>query len=289
MEKILIKANDGFELAATYYAAPEEVALKGQIVLCPGMGIKQDFYKDFASFMASRGLATYLFDYRGMGASKQGSLKGFSATLMDWAEDVQAVAEYARDKNKNFPLFAVTHSVGGQLLGLTAGAKHWDGIVSVASQSGFWKHWSGKYKFRMWLFWYLLLPIIPRIVGFFPAKKMGLFEDIPKGVGLQWAYWGRHPLYMKREFPKAYFEEITCPIKAYSFVDDEEFAPKSGVDWLHQQYENAAVERLHIAPKSIHLNKIGHFNLFRTGMELVFWEAIYSFFEKESNKRLIKL
>ena len=285
---INIKTKDKQVLSGICYEALGSKT-KGIVIVCPAMGVKQSFYKDFAHFMATQGFVTYTFDYRGMGASAKASLKNFSADLMDWAIDIQAAFNYAKAKDEQLPIFAVTHSVGGQLLALTETAKEWAGIVTVASQSGYWKHWSGKNKARMWFFWHLLLPGLTKSIGYFPAKRMGLFENLPKGVALQWASWGRHPLYLKREFPTAYFEDLTCAVRAYSFSDDEEFAPKPSVDWLHDQYKNARIERLHIESKSLETKKVGHFGFFRSTMQPIFWEMIVSFFENESNKRLIKL
>lgn len=286
--KITVFTKKNQALVAMVYVGAQ-TSYNGVIVLCPAMGVKQNFYKDFALFMAEQGWVIYTMDYSGMGASVKESVKSCTADLVDWAEGIQAVATAAKQAYEGLPLFAVTHSVGGQLLALTEAASDWAAIVTVASQSGYWKHWSGKHLFRMWFFWHALLPGLATLLGYFPAKKLGLFEDLPQAVALQWSRWGRHPLYLKRDFPTAYFSKITCPIRAYSFSDDEEFAPKSAVDWLHNQFEYAPVERIHIEPKEVHLKKIGHFNFFRTSMKSVFWESVHAFFKKESNKRLIKL
>lgn len=283
-----IKTEDEHCLNVSYYNVTNR-APKGIVILCPAMGVKQSFYKEFASFMASQGLITYTFDYRDMGASLTTKIKDSSADLKDWAVDIATVLNYAQTKNKQLPVFAVTHSVGGQLLALTETAKKWSGIVTVASQSGYWKYWNGKYQLRMWFFWHLLLPSFAQIFGYFPAKKLGLFENLPKRVALQWARWGRHPMYLKREFPTAYFKEMKCIIQAYSFSDDEEFAPKESVDWLHEQFENAEVERLHVDTKTLDIKKVGHFGFFKPVMQPIFWETIVSFFLNESNKRLIKV
>ncbi|BDS09994.1 alpha/beta hydrolase family protein [Aureispira anguillae] len=283
-----IHTETGKSLGVTAYAT-SDVPLKAVLVLCPAMGVKQSFYKDFARFMAAKGLATYTFDYNGIGASSKGAIKDCTTDLKEWASDIERVGEYAKKEHKNLPLFAVTHSVGGQLLGLSASAGNWDAIVTVASQSCYWKYWSGIHRLRMWFFFHALLPGLAKVVGYFPAKRLGLFENLPKGSALQWSKWAKQPLYMRGEFPKAHFQAITCPIHAYSFSDDEEFAPKSAVDWLHQQFNKATVQRFHIAPKEVNLNKIGHFSFFRASMKPIFWDRVYSFFEKESNKRLIKL
>ena len=284
-----ISTDNGNELGITYFAPSNAIEPKGQVVVCAATGVLQGFYKDFALFLASRGLGVYTFDYRGIGASRKGSLKGFKANLSDWANDIATVAAHAKKRNAELPLFAVTHSVGGQLLCLTESAKNWDGVLTVASQTGYWPYFNGRYKMRMWLFWYVMLPMFSRITGYFPAKKMGLFEDLPKGVATQWSAWGKHPDYMRSEFPKAHFDDLQCAVRGYSILDDEEFAPKAAVDWLHQQFINAEVERIHLVPKEFNLNSIGHFNFFRKSMQTLFWEDAFSFFEKESNKRLIKL
>ena len=285
-QAINIKAKDGYPIGAVHFMPPQGTQPLGQIVICSATGVLQGFYADVASFLAERGFDVYTFDYRGIGASREGSLKGFSASLNDWAEDIIAVATYAKAQ-KELPLFALAHSIGGQLLTLSSESSLWDGITTVASQSGYWKKFAGKYQFKMWLFWHILLPMA-KWVGYFPAKRLGLFEDLPQAVSKQWCVWGKHPDYLKHEFPNA-FNDITCPVRVYGIEDDYEFAPKKAVDWFAQQFVNAAVTRIHIVPENFGLEKLEHFNFFRKSMRSIFWNDLALFFEKESNKRLIKL
>lgn len=286
-QAIKIKAKDGYELGGLSFAPKKETPLLGQIVICSATGVLQGFYTDVASFLAERGFQVYTFDYRGIGTSRKGSLKGFEASLGDWAEDIAAIANYAKEQAHHVPLFALAHSIGGQLLGLSSVSNHWDGLVTVASQSGYWKCFKGQYRRRMWMFWYLMLPLA-QWVGYFPAKRLGLFEDLPKAVSKQWCVWGKHPDYLKHEFPNA-FSQISCPVQIYGIEDDYEFAPKNAVDWFAQQFVNADVKRIHIVPKDFGLEQLGHFNFFRKSMRSIFWNDLALFFEKESNKRLIKL
>jgi predicted alpha/beta hydrolase len=46
----------------------------------------------------------------------------------------------------------------------------------------------------MWRLSNLLLPITSKIWGYVPAK-LGLGEDLPKGVTLEWAKWCKTPNY----------------------------------------------------------------------------------------------
>ena len=44
------------------------------------MGVSQEYYADFANWLALHGYAAITFDYRGMGHSRHGSLRGFGPT-----------------------------------------------------------------------------------------------------------------------------------------------------------------------------------------------------------------
>ena len=62
------------------------------------MGVRQDYYADFAAWLARQGYVALTLDYRGMGASrphdKRRSLRGFDADLFDWADDIDAAIEH---------------------------------------------------------------------------------------------------------------------------------------------------------------------------------------------------
>ena len=39
----------------------------------------------------------------------------------------------------------------------------------------------------MAVLWHGVMPLVTRVVGYFPAQILGLGEDIPAGVAMQWA------------------------------------------------------------------------------------------------------
>jgi len=85
---------DGLPVAARYFA-PETSAdsVRGAVLIVSAMGVGQDYYADFAHWLSRHGYAALTFDYRGMGHSRRGSLRGFSANIFDWAKlDCDAAA-----------------------------------------------------------------------------------------------------------------------------------------------------------------------------------------------------
>ena len=83
---VTVPALDGYRLGAYFFAAPvPRVPARVALVHC-GVGIQAVRYRRFASFLAASGIPTLLYDYRGIGASRPRSLRGFSAGAEDWAE-----------------------------------------------------------------------------------------------------------------------------------------------------------------------------------------------------------
>jgi predicted alpha/beta hydrolase len=81
VEKIL--TDDGYGLA-TRFEIPERKTT-GAVLIVPAMGVPQSFYQPLAQWLAGEGYAAATFDYRGMGASRNGSLRGLKADILDWA------------------------------------------------------------------------------------------------------------------------------------------------------------------------------------------------------------
>jgi predicted alpha/beta hydrolase len=84
VEGLTIHARDGFHLAADLFlprGTPRAAAL-----VAPAMGVPRAFYAPFGSHLAESGIAALTVDYRGIGGSRNGTLRGFRAELHDWAE-----------------------------------------------------------------------------------------------------------------------------------------------------------------------------------------------------------
>jgi len=87
--------------------------------------------------------------------------------------------------------------------------------------------------------------------------------DLPDGVALQWAQWGRSANYIASDSVLAErYSAYDGSILAYSFTDDG-FAPVKAVEALLSFFSSATIESRVIAPQTLSLEKIGHFGFFR--------------------------
>src|SRR5215470_16416308 len=116
-----ITTTDGFDLAAQTYG--DAGACRAGVLLVGAMGVDQQYYGAFASWLAEQGFFVVTFDYRGMGDSRplryRESLRGFEADVSTWAaRDVPAAVEFIAARIDGKPLLWLGHSLGGQILGL---------------------------------------------------------------------------------------------------------------------------------------------------------------------------
>jgi len=246
------------------------------LVISSATGVLQKYYRKFASYFASLGYTVYSFDYSGIGesGSNLNQLKNNTCTLKEWGSiDQAAVILYAKQNNQDNELILLTHSIGGQIVGFNVNYQLIDKLIFVASQSGYWKLFSGFNRIKMFFFWYLLLPLPTKLFGYFPAKKMGLFENLPKNMSKEWGKWGKKKDYLMHYYndEEYFFKKIKAPILSLSFPKDG-FAPKAAVDWLPKQYGSNKVERIHYTPAKEDINKLKHFGFFREYFKLTLWK-----------------
>jgi predicted alpha/beta hydrolase len=250
---------------------PERKPLRSLLV-SSATGVLQHYYWSFARHFASLGFAVLTFDYRGIGQSGGDATKAgrVSCTLEDWgANDQAAAVAFLKGRYPDAELILVTHSIGGQLLGFNPRLGEFARVVMVASQSGYWKLYPGWHRIKMWVFWHVLIPVLSPLFNYFPAAKLGLFENLPRGVATQWMRWGRHPDYMMgfRKPEYSYFNQLSCPLLILSFPADP-YAPEEAVDWLARQFPRAEVSRVHYTMEG---KRPGHFGYFKRGRGDLLW------------------
>jgi predicted alpha/beta hydrolase len=270
-ESIRIRARDGQALAGDLFL-PAGVP-RAAVVIAPAMGVPRGYYGPFAACLARQGMAALTLDYRGVGGSRHGPLRTCRATLRDWGEhDLGGAADLLAGRMPGVPLLWVGHSVGGQLLGLLAGVDV-AGALLVGAQSGHWRHWSGTWRWRMWLLWHALIPGLVPVLGRLPAAILGGGEDIPPGVALEWAAWGRAPDYvMSHARPRGglAFATLAAPILSWAISDDP-FAPLASVEALAGFYSAARARVRLVRPADVGARTIGHFGFFRARFEPTLW------------------
>lgn len=269
--QVAIPTRAGYSLTGTLF--PPSGPLRGSMVVSSATGVLQRFYRNFARHFSSLGYAVLTFDYRGIGQSggEQTSEGTISAKLTDWgANDQAAAVAFLKGRYPIAPLSLVTHSIGGQLLGFNPEYPGIDHVIMVASQSGYWNFYRGWHKLKMWVFWHLMIPGLTRPFGYFPANALGLFENLPGKMALEWMRWGKRPEYMMafRKPDHYYFERIRSPLLMLSFPADP-LAPVAAVDWLADQYSQAKTTRIHYTEEG---KRPGHFGFFKKGKGDLLWK-----------------
>jgi predicted alpha/beta hydrolase len=267
-------ALDGFELAGTLYEPSAELDRGKTVLLASATAVRRRYYHGFARHLADRGLTVLTFDYRGIGDSRPASLKGFRASMRDWGtSDLAGAIAWLTARYPGRPLVGVGHSAGGQLFGLASNNQRLSALLTVGAQHGYWALWPGLRKFAMALLWWIAIPLVTRLFGYFPSRLLGLGAELPKGVALEWASWCRDPAYVNgRHRPPAAdaFAAFTGPLRAYSFSDDA-YAPPISVDRLAAFYSAATLERRNLTPRDLGVAAIGHFGFFRDDFRSSLW------------------
>lgn len=268
-----VRAADGYELAAHVHAAEDA---RGTVLIVPAMGVRQAFYDGFAQWLAQQGFNVVTFDYRGMGLSRRGSLRGFQADLFDWARlDAAAMVDAAASLAPGRPLYWLGHSLGGQLLGMIPNHARIARAITIASGSGYWRENAPALRRMVWWLWYVAAPLSLRLFGYFPGRRLRKVGDLPKGVMAQWRRWCLHPHYaigVEGEALRASYASVRTPIDAISF-DDDEYMSARNVASLHGFYTGAPQSHHRWTRGQHGVERVGHFGFFRTRSQLL-WEAL---------------
>ena len=274
---ITIRAADGVPLAASFYApALDDEMAAGTVVISGATGVRRTFYDAFARFLGGQGFRVVTYDYRGIGGSRPDSLRGYAATVREWGErDMEAVLAWAAQRFPGDRRLAVGHSVGGQLLGLAPSAQQLDAVTLVGAQIGSWRQLDWPWSWLYGLVLARVLPSVSRVLGYFPARRLGLGEDLPVGVVEQWAAWFRDPAYFFREagISREAFARLRVPMLAIT-VSDDSMAPRQLTDALLNAYAGATIERRVVHPADAGATRLGHFGFFRSQTGLRLWPEV---------------
>jgi predicted alpha/beta hydrolase len=271
-----LPAIDGRPLAATLFEP--QGAARGTLIVHGATATPQRFYRGFARFLAERGVRVITYDYRGVGRSRPASLRGYPATMTQWARlDARAAhADVARHYG-GAPVAILGHSFGGQLVGLIDEAREVDGAIFVGAQLGYYGHWPLAQRARLAVLWRALVPAFTSTLGYLPGR-LGTGEDLPRGVAEEWARWCTQPDYVIAEHPDAAarFARFDRPTAFYSFTDDA-FGPLGSVDALLDRLPRGSVDHRRVDPEDLGKGPIGHFGFFRSTFREPLWGEALSF------------
>lgn len=270
MQTIDITCQDGTRLKGHFLPAHagQQAATHDPVLLCPATGVKQHFYLRFATWLAEQGHDVLVFDYRGIGLSLHGPLKDSRATLAEWGQQDQVAAlDWLVRRTGREQVLLIGHSAGGQMMGLLPNHRHVSRVVGVATSTGWLSGMRTGFRLKAYFGLRMAVPIGALIKGYAPTAALGLGEDLPAQVGIQWGQWcaaGGYATNAVKDKPQQDFHgDIRIPITVFHATDDDIANPTTVAD-LMRTFPAARKQVHRIAPREHGLKSIGHIDWFRS-------------------------
>lgn len=281
-DTMTLRASDGYQLAARHFL-PNGPA-RGVVVMAGATGVSQRYYQRFARSLADDGLEVITVDFRGVGASKPATLKGFECHYRHWALDVGAAVTFAHSRG---PVVVVGHSFGGHAFGQLEAPNRTLGLVTVATGAAWSGYMSRTERLKAEFMWNVLGPVVSRAYGYIPGPMWG-GEDLPLGVFRDWDRWSHFPHYFFDDPQldmQSLFDRVTVPVLGLTASDDA-WAPPSSMNTFLSHYRNAPVTlRVHDPKKDYGVKALGHMGHFKAAALPRFVPEVLAFIDERLGHR----
>lgn len=289
IDDIIVPAVDGFPLAGTLFLARGRKT--HAVLINSATAVPRGVYRSFAAYLASRGCAVLTYDYRGTGeslppvtAGKKPTLKGFKASMADWAAlDTTAAVAWMRGRYKELPLSYVGHSFGGHALGLIPNSGEVSRALLIASHLAYWKAMPTPERYRVFAMMELLGVPLTKLLGYMPGG-LGLGTSMPKDAYLQWARWVASENYLlddKTLTALGNFANYTGPLRSLTFTDDA-WVTQTAVELLAKEFTATRPQVIALSPADLGVAKIGHMGFFRSELRDTLWRGSAEWLEAET-------
>ncbi len=265
-ELVAVTAADGAQSKVTVYR--EGTDPRGPVLLImPAMGVHADYYAPMALDCVAAGWNAVTADLRGNGrstlrVSREIDFGYHHLVEYDWPATVSAVKEMFPES----PLYLTGHSLGGQLSALYLSRRPDDvtGLILIAAGSVYYRGWNFPESLGV-LALTQFSRLISAVLGYYPGRRFG-FGGTEAGTLIRdWAYQCRTGLYKLTGSPhdfEALLKTIRKPVLAFSF-DDDGLTPYKAVRHLCGKMPEATVTHLHVKPRDLDLDELGHFKWVR--------------------------
>lgn len=279
---INIPAKDNYSLSGKVYLGAGDVLKNKVLIINSATAVDKKLYHHYAIYMAENGYQVITYDYRGIAASRPDKLKGFKASFTDWGQkDFSGVLDYVKKEFPRHKIVILGHSIGGTIIGMTQKNKEISGIINIGAQTAYYKDWSKKHKNKIYFLWHIIFPLITKVFGYFPGKKLGLLEDIPKGVIEQWNNRRKHAD-MKKQMETTgttfYYDQYESKLLTLG-IEDDPIGTKSAITRIHELFIKSDKKLEMIQLKELSVNKIGHFGFFSRKFKHTLWAKTLTWFD----------
>ncbi|HWB44912.1 MAG TPA: alpha/beta fold hydrolase [Hyphomicrobiaceae bacterium] len=282
-----IRLPDGQVLAATLFA-PQTDTARPLTIVGPAVAVRRRYYARFAAFLAESGRPALVFDYRGIGDSRTGSLVGAPITMRDWCtRDVPGVLDWAAATYPGRPIHWIGHSMGGFATGLAHNNRLVARQLNIATLSGYWGRMAVPERYRVRVMMGIAAPLVVRALGYLPGPLIG-GEDMPGPAFLEWARWCMMPEFI---FGDPTFTETAnvarfrAPIR-FAHISDDSWGTPAAVGHMAEHF-TGSIDRStwRITPAQAGVRKIGHFGFFRPQFRDSLWREALAWLDGESPEK----
>lgn len=283
-----ITALDGQKLSGLLVEATPHAVARGALVINSAAGFPREFYLKFANYAAERGYHALVYDYRGLGASHNGSTQHSNARMIDWGKlDIPGAFHWLVEKYPELPLFTLGHSIGAQFLGFIPNAARASGHVMIATSVAYWRWEHFPFRYFALFFWKVFGPLMLSLYGYVPQGRLWTGLSLPRGVYLQWRTWGLRETHFFPDLTDSereqHFGELKGPVLAYQFEDDP-IATRKAAPPLFALYRSAQTEQRWIHPKDVKKGRIGHHGFFSDRFREPLWSAVLDWLDARAIK-----
>lgn len=287
-------AEGGHRIAATAFSTTPVLTIQLPrdnpdihhfILINAATGGKRQIYRSFARFLceniASSLVVTY--DYRGVGDSvvdehsRQEENLGWTYEQRQHAylrrhPEIDIISAWARDQadvlaDRSPQVILVGHSVGAHIIPLLNSAllDRVTRVLFIGANSAYYPY--TRSPARTLFFFKVLIPFGSWVLGYVPTRSVGICEDIPCGVGRNWATWGHLKRYMiddpVHRDNEGIYASFSPPIVSVSFSDDELATKKAFEAYLDVLSGARQKVHVHLMPRDVGCTEVGHNGLFR--------------------------
>ena len=282
--KLRFPALDGYELGGTLFLPHGNCTRHTAVLFNCGGGILALRYARLARYLAARGYPTLIYDYRGIGESRPPRLRALRASNEDWSEyDCGGAIAELRRHYPTSELVAIAHSFGAFLVGGAPNVGEISRFVFIGAHTGYFGDYLRRYRLPMTAMWHGVMPMLTRMVGYFPGRALRLGEDIPHQVARQWAtrrtpeFDPKHGLDVARA--RAWIERHHTVVGSALVIRiaDDAFATEAGTRRLLAFYPRLRVTDERVTPAESGVKRLGHFGYFRRHAEVALWPRIVAF------------
>ncbi|WP_103072224.1 alpha/beta hydrolase family protein [Aquimarina sediminis] len=277
-----IPAIDSFLLSGKIYPCDKSIDKNKVLIINSATAVEKKLYHHYASYMAENGYNVVTYDYRGIADSRPKKLRGFKASFTDWGQkDFSGVISYTKSKFPNHKIVILGHSIGGTIIGMTPKSTEISGIINIGAQTAYYKDWAKEQRTKIYILWHIVFPMITNLFGYFPGKRLGLLEDVPKGVIKQWNNRRKHANMQKQmEAIGITFYYDVCESKLLTLgVEDDPIGTKPAIMRIHDLFKKSDKEFKIIQLSEVETTKIGHFGFFSRKFKHTLWAKTLTWYD----------